>query len=678
MRGLLTQINQRERADTPPVTPMNSSVAQPEQFAAGVGVIGRTDTGEPADDEHVSLGSLDSARQTGFAWIDAMWITALGLSLCGLTWKKWPHALIDFGRELYTPWRLSEGDVLYRDVEAIFGPLSQYVNATWFRVAGTSLTSLCILNLALLIGLALMMHAVFRRIAGRATANLTSACFLTVFAFAQYNLVGNNNFIAPYSHEATHGVILSVAMIYCLTRFTENPLRRWIALAGLCAGATLLTKPEIALAAVGTASAGLVALATTRHSHGMKLSRPIGLFAASATVPLVGFFAYFRQHTSSAEAFEWVGGAFRFLFTEGITSNSFYQSVTGLDRPWTNTANMVLVLFGSVAAIGSLIAVSRYVFVPRSENGNSHAKLVVAVVVFLLGLKFAPWFDLARPLPVSCAGVAAVAIFQVLGSRREWPAMHRDFPLLLWSCFATLMLIKVALRTTVAHYGFYLAMPATLLAIAALRSLIPRVLSGGREHGSGPIISPAITALTIAGILVLSGRSYSIYSIKTLTVGTGADKFTSFDADTELVGTGVADALRLIEAEVPDEATLVVLPEGIMLNYLSRRRSSIPYINFMPPELMAFGEGSIIAALKSSPPDYIVVAHKDATEYGVGDFGSDPCNGQELMGWVYRNYRPDHTVLNEPFTSGRFGMAILRREEGVARKTNRGSVGRRW
>ena len=639
---------------------MNSSAAQPEQPAA-------------------SHGTIANVCRTGFAWIDTVWITGLALLLCGLTWKKWPHALIDFGRELYTPWRLSNGSVLYRDVEAIFGPLSQYVNATWFRIAGTSLTSLCILNLVLLIGLTLMMHAIFRRIAGRATAGLTSACFLTVFAFAQYNLVGNNNFIAPYSHEATHGVILAVAMIYCLTRFAENPLRRWIALAGLCAGATLLTKPEIALAACGTAFAGFIAIATTRHSHGMKLSRPIGLFAASAIVPLVGFFAYFRQHTSNAEAIEYVGGAFRFLLTEGITSSAFYKSVTGFDRPWANIAKMALVLFGALAVFGTLMAATGYVFASTPENsGSSRAKPAIAVIAFLPGLQLVPWFDLARPLPIFCAAISVIVIRHILGNRREWTAMHRDFPLLLWTCFATLMLTKIALRTTVAHYGFYLAMPATLLAIAALRSLIPGVLSGVRKRGSGQIMRPAITALTIAGILVLSGRSYSIYSMKTLTVGTGADQFISFDAETELVGTGVADALRLIDADVPDDATLVVLPEGIMLNYLSRRRSTVPYINFMPPELMAFGEPAIIAALQSSPPDYIVVAHKDAAEYGVGDFGSDPRNGQQLMGWVNRNYRRNRTVLNEPFTSDRFGMVILRRKVDVTTTTNRDAAGRHW
>ena len=39
-----------------------------------------------------------------------------------------------FGRELYVPWQLTQGKVLYRDIESIFGPLSPYLNALWMRL----------------------------------------------------------------------------------------------------------------------------------------------------------------------------------------------------------------------------------------------------------------------------------------------------------------------------------------------------------------------------------------------------------------------------------------------------------------------------------------------------------------------------------------------------------------
>ena len=82
---------------------------------------------------------------------DAVAITvalALGAVALALTWQTWPHAFVDFGRELYVPWRLVEGEVLYRDVLYFNGPLSPYLNALWFALFGTSLRTLVLCNLA--------------------------------------------------------------------------------------------------------------------------------------------------------------------------------------------------------------------------------------------------------------------------------------------------------------------------------------------------------------------------------------------------------------------------------------------------------------------------------------------------------------------------------------------------
>src|SRR5262245_36351681 len=71
----------------------------------------------------------------------------LALFFLVTSWRKWPDPLIDFGRELYLPWRLANGAVLYRDVDDFYGPLSQYLNAVLFRCFGTGLMVLVTANL---------------------------------------------------------------------------------------------------------------------------------------------------------------------------------------------------------------------------------------------------------------------------------------------------------------------------------------------------------------------------------------------------------------------------------------------------------------------------------------------------------------------------------------------------
>ena len=68
------------------------------------------------------------------------------LTLLAWSWRKWPDPIIDFGRELYVSVADYRGRVLYRDLASLFGPLSPYVNAIWFRLFGVSLTTLVVCN----------------------------------------------------------------------------------------------------------------------------------------------------------------------------------------------------------------------------------------------------------------------------------------------------------------------------------------------------------------------------------------------------------------------------------------------------------------------------------------------------------------------------------------------------
>jgi hypothetical protein len=57
-------------------------------------------------------------------WSGPIAIILAGLAMLCWTWRTWPDVLIDFGRELYVPWRLAAGQVLYTDIAYFNGPLS--------------------------------------------------------------------------------------------------------------------------------------------------------------------------------------------------------------------------------------------------------------------------------------------------------------------------------------------------------------------------------------------------------------------------------------------------------------------------------------------------------------------------------------------------------------------------
>ena len=98
-----------------------------------------------------------------------------------------------------------------------------------------------------------------------------------------------------------------------------------------------------------------------------------------------------------------------------------------------------------------------------------------------------------------------------------------------------------------------------------------------------------------------------------------------------------------------------------MLNYLARRANPTGHVNFMPPELLIFGEDRILEAFRRSPPDLIALTHKDTREYGVGFFGKG--YGRDLYRWIEANYQPIALFGDPPLEPGsRFGVRLLERK----------------
>src|SRR5438477_9341054 len=100
-------------------------------------------------------------------WLGPALIAIAFVIMAIWSWGTWPDPMIDFGRELYTPWQLVQGKVLYRDVASFYGPLSPYVNALWFTIFGISLRTLALCNMAIMIGLIAMLHRLISGIADR-------------------------------------------------------------------------------------------------------------------------------------------------------------------------------------------------------------------------------------------------------------------------------------------------------------------------------------------------------------------------------------------------------------------------------------------------------------------------------------------------------------------------------
>ncbi len=600
-------------------------------------------------------------------------LALLFVALTAWSWRRWTDPHIDFGNELYVAWRLAEGEVLYRDLAQRNGPLSPYWNALLFRVFGVSLRSLALANLAILAVLCAMIHRVLRLGAGRLAAWVGVAVLLCVFGFSQYAAIGNFNYVTPYHHAQTHGLALCIAMLLAWERLAYTGRAGWAFAAGLAFGGVFLTKAELFVPAAMLAAAGVWARRLRLGSHAAPSWREAQGFACGALVLPSAFAAAFLASMPSEVALHGLLGNFSHLGA-GLVADPFYRQGAGLDAPLANTlallrASLGLALFAGACALAEWLG--------RANKALAAVSLVAGFALLALGtLQPNPldWSALTRALPaVAALGSLGLAI-GAWRARDDVVRARQRVVLGLWSLLALGLLGKMLLAARIPHYGFVLAMPATLLLVSGAVAGLPAWL---RARGADGRIARALALAAVAGFtLSWWQQADRLYTRLDFELGRGADAIRAADPQRHPRTRVLAETLAWLEQHTPADSSILVMPEGVMLNYWLRRENPTRFNLFLPTEIETFGEAAMLADLAQHPPDYVVLAHRLPDEFGVGAFGVDPRNGRALQAFVNAHYRRVAAFGPEPFHDQGFGTRILAREaasgvQGAAPDTSR-------
>ena len=565
-------------------------------------------------------------------------ILAAGILMLWWGWRKWPDVIIDFGRELYVPWQIVSGKRLYVDIAYFNGPLSPYLNSLWFRLFGVSLRTLVICNLVILVAVAYLLYRILLLIGSRLSATLGCLTFVTIFALGANVDLRNWTFVCPYSHEATHGAALSLAAIYCLAVYHRRRTLKPIAFAGLAVGLAFLTKVEMFLAAALATATGLALTIWAERPDRRRLCRLLGTFFGFGAAPALAAFALLCLIMPASHALHGTLGSWPAVLGGKVASLAFYRDARGTTDIEGNLMLMLIwsgwlsAVFAFPAAVGLAIRrPSRWRPIVAAVLGGA---VLAAMIPYRLLIG---WLHVFRPLTpaVVLFGVASFVLF--VRSRRD-PKVSPHLALRLsMITLAFVLLLKMFFKPRITDYGFVHAMPATMLLIIMVVDSLPKLVA--RLGGYGGI--PRAVALAIAALTVFVFVEESHYWFDALgkhRVASGADTIWSGGR-----GLVVGRAVREIRREVAPDETLAVFPEGVMLNYLTRRVNPTPYFNFMPPEVTMFGEANMLAAFRAHPPDWVAVVQRPTAEYGMLGFGED--YGRQLASWIAIQY--ERAVLIE-------------------------------
>ncbi|MDB6109190.1 MAG: 4-amino-4-deoxy-L-arabinose transferase and related glycosyltransferase of family, partial [Pedosphaera sp.] len=496
-------------------------------------------------------------------------------------------------------------------------------------------------------------YAAFRMAWGRLGAFVAAAVFISVFSFSHLTSICNYNFATPYTHESTHGILLLLATALIAVRWSRQKSRKLAFALGICGGLAVVMKPEFMLAG---GVVGIAALALRWWQRQWVGAAEFGLLLAGLALPTVAFAAWFARVESWKAAFIDASQAWWLVLVEQIQKGSNdQQTYVGLDQPWVNVR---FELEAGAIALVALVAIwAAGWFLNRSWSWTVRgvAALGAAAVVCCCRLP-GGWFWVGGCLPVLTGIVLALVGMRLWRELRQTGRpTERTVMAFALTLLAGAMLARMLLHTRVYHLGFFQAALASMVVVAMMVSELPRWtgvgLWGQRVATIGCVLVLAVGCASIAA------KSRAILFEQTEVVGTGRDRFYAFNGLVDETGPVVNWVVEQLKS-IPPEATLAVLPDGEMINYLSR------HVNPVPARPRGSGEKEYLELLKKSPPDYMVLICRDPRQYGVTRYGTVGNSGRSIVNWLAENYTITFAAGGDPLVPEQMkaGATIVRRK----------------
>lgn len=548
-------------------------------------------------------------------------------------WGHWGSFNVDFGRELYIPWQILHGKALYRDIAHINGPLSQYANAVILYVFGETVSVLQIANVGVAALTGWLVWLLAAALASRPVAAVAVVAFALLSVFSHDPQIGIFSYIAPYSHEITHGLLLGFAGLVLLHSHLLRPSRRKLFFLGGVMGLALLTKPEIALAVHAAIATGLfLAILQAREGVAKGLARlaPVGLgWAIPVALAVVGL----SLRTSFEEAVSGMTRMWRMALDPRISGNEFYRKVLGVKYQTFSLASVrqSLLFHGLSVCYVALFAQAGRVS-SRWRGVLGYALIVAATV--LVGDWIPPGFKAINALqwtaawPLLLTVLAAVLfVLAALGRRRNVDPGFITFTSLV--VFALCLVLKIYFNARFLHYGNYLLVPCLVVYSIGLLYYFPRLLGGSDTVRRCAFLCGLIVlCYAIAPRVEMSNKQLALKNIPV-----HSPYGVLYGDDSAHAVQGLLDDLA--QRTRPGQ-TLAVIPEGAMLNFLSGLPNSTPYINLMPPEWTTFGGSAILRAYEANPPDWLCCIQTNVRFYGLGPF--EDSYGADFFQFIEKNY----------------------------------------
>jgi hypothetical protein len=541
------------------------------------------------------------------AWL--LLVTPATLLLWSASMGKWSDALIDSGSEWIYADALSRGELLYRDVVYWFGPFTPYFHALFFALFGSSFRSLAIAGIAGSLGVLAALYLALRRVTGRREAALWTALAIPALVFmpnAGGAIIGMGYRLW---HPATFALLAVSISVRSGSRSVSIPLA-----AGVLAALAGLSRVEWGLAAAAAAALAVALRQRTPRS----VWRDVALVATGFAVVLGAGLGSFLLAAGRDALFH---DAHVLLIGLPEETRTFLVRFSGI-LDWRRG---LLELLYSVGVWGAAFLMLELFALRDREPRRFRRRLVLICALLPILALIAFLGGAADVVPFSAAPAVSLAALAVAVRRGRGP---RSAALAAFGFLGLVLSYRRPFHISDSAYVappllFAFASAAGLLRVAALRLGSP---------SRAALRSSLNLTLAFAVLLAFVGR-YAAYRSDRRPTIPGTDGM--LRASPEL-SRDIAELASTIRRQTREPESLVVFPEGQVLNFLSGWANPIRHKLFIPGYLTEENEARVLSELRRARPGAIVIWRRAAFEYDRGYFGDD--YGQSIARWIEANY----------------------------------------
>ena len=579
------------------------------------------------------------------SWIGTLTLVALWAWQLWYTWGGWGDFTIDSGHEMYVPWMLAQGKMLYRDVWFMYPPAGPYFNSYLFRIFGAHLNVLYWAGSLAALGSALLLFFAGGKLESR-IAGWTAGAVILLEAFGPTLFC----FPLPYSFSTVYACLVGCAFLWFVVNAWESQSWGWLFAAGTAAAAALLLKPEFGIACYAT-----VALLTAAKSYAQKSWKPLAMAGVASLPGVVCCALVLRwmisiagvQFITQENIMSWPSSYFMraygklwlegtgFTVSRDALLDAFFRAipllgivvVLGSVRWWKRSGASANMLRAALAAgVGVLLWVNNYWTAPRSAG--EALRFTLASVFF--------------PQDMVLYVILAALVAWMLFLRRGGPTRFA-LPALAMS-YAALLSFRILMGMAAEKYPIYYNGPVVLCFLYMAFLLLP---VGSIANPSGDD-SRAVRARRIAAgarlafsagtlaVVFLTTHGPEVYARQNL-FPMETDRGTAYL--TKNKAEQYQAAIRFMKQKAAMGEAVMSVPEDTSLYFLAGTECPTRVYQFTPGSL-APGKmtDETIAQIEAGRVRYLIWSNRIFPEYGTPVFGTN--FDVPLGDYLKAHYRP--------------------------------------